>query len=43
MYMFKDNLESAQAAFMAFESGIKNLQTLYINSYEYIRDTRIKF
>ena len=43
MYMFKDNLESAQAAFMAFESGIKNLQTLYINSYDYIRDTRIKF
>lgn len=43
MYMFKDNIESAQAAFMAFESGIKNLQTLFINSYEYIRDTRIKF
>lgn len=43
MYMFKDNLESAQAAFVAFESGIKDLQTLYINSYEYIRDTRIRF
>ena len=43
MHMFKDNLESAQAAFTAFEVGIKNLQTLYINSYEYIRDTRIKF
>lgn len=41
--MFKDNLESAQAAFVAFEAGIKDLQTLYINSYEYIRDTRIKF
>ena len=43
LYMFKDNLESAQAAFIAFEAGIKDLQTLYINSYEYIRDTRIKF
>ena len=43
LYMFKDNLESAQAAFMAFEQGIKDLQTLYINTYESIRDTRVKF
>jgi|TARA_R110000765_G_scaffold221920_2_gene325970 hypothetical protein len=43
LYMFKDNLESSQAAFMAFEDGIKDLQTLYINNYEYIRDTRVKF
>ena len=41
--MFKDNLESSQASFMAFEKGIKELQTLYINNYEYIRDTRVKF
>lgn len=43
LYMFKDNVESAQVAFLAFERGIKNLQTLYINSYDYVRDTRIKF
>lgn len=43
LYMFKDNLESAQAAFVAFEDGIKDLQTLYINNYEYVRDTRVKF
>lgn len=43
LYMFKDNLESSQAAFMAFEKGIKDLQTLYINNYEYIRDTRVRF
>ena len=43
LYMFKDNMESAQAAFMAFEKGIKDLQTLYINNNVYIRDTRIKF
>lgn len=43
MYMFKDNIESAQAAFMAFEQGIKNLQTLYINNEIGVRDTRIKF
>ena len=41
--MFKDNLESSQASFMAFEKGIKDLQTLYINNYEYIRDTRVKY
>ena len=43
LYMFKDNLESAQAAFMNFERGIKNLQTLYINNFDYIRDTRVRF
>lgn len=43
LYMFKDNVESAQAAYVAFEDGIKDLQTLYINNYEYIRDTRVKF
>jgi hypothetical protein len=43
MYMFKDNMESAQAAYIAFEKGIKDLQTLYINNYVSIRDTRITF
>lgn len=43
LYMFKDNLEAANAAYMAFQSGVKDLQTLYINSYQSVRDTRIKF
>ena len=43
MYMFKDNTESAQAAFMSFEKGLKDLQTLYINNFEYVRDTRVRF
>ena len=43
LYMFKDNLEASQASFIAFEKGIKDLQTLYINNYEYIRDTRVKY
>lgn len=43
LYMFRDNLEAAQAAYIAFEDGIKDLQTLYINNYEYIRDTRVNF
>jgi hypothetical protein len=40
MYMFKDNVEAAQIAKMIFDQGLKNLQTLYINNYEYISDTR---
>lgn len=43
LYMFKDNLESAQAAYMTFQDGMKSLQSIYINSYDYIRDTRVKF
>jgi len=43
LYMFKDNLESAQAAYVAYEKGIKDLQTLYINNYQSVRDTRIAF
>jgi len=43
MYMFKDNVESSQAAYVAFEQGIKDLQSLYINQFDYIRDTRVRF
>lgn len=43
LYMFKDNIEAAQAAFAVFERGIKDLQTLYINNHEYVRDTRVRF
>jgi hypothetical protein len=43
MYMFKDNVEAAQAAYMGFEKGIKDLQTLYINNTISVRDTRVKF
>lgn len=43
LYMFKDNIEAANSAFQAFNVGLKDLQTLYINSYQAVRDTRIKF
>jgi hypothetical protein len=43
MYMFKDNVEAAQIARIIFLEGIKNLQTLYINNFEYITDHRVKF
>lgn len=43
LYMFKDNAESAGIAAASFQQGIKDLQTLYINNYEYVRDTRVSF
>ena len=43
LYMFKDNLDAAQVAYLAFQQGIKDLQTLYINQYDSIRDTRVRF
>ena len=43
MYMFKDNPESAGVAFQSFERGLKDLQSIYINDYEYIRDHRVNF
>ena len=43
LYMFKDNIEASQAAYMVFEKGVKELQTLYINNNVAIRDTRIRF
>ena len=41
LYMFKDNMEATQAAYGAFEAGLKDLRTLYINTYNSVRDTRI--
>ena len=43
LYMFKDNLEAAAAAYSAFEDGLKDLQTLFINNFAYVRDTRVSF
>jgi hypothetical protein len=43
MYLFKDNMESAQLSSIAFEKGVKELQTLYINNNISIRDTRVSF
>ena len=43
LYMFKDNIPAAQISLEVFNTGIKDLQTLYINKYEYVSDTRISF
>jgi hypothetical protein len=40
-YMFRGNTQDAQLQFVRFEEGIKNMRTLYINRYEYVRDTRV--
>lgn len=43
MCLFKDNTEGAAAAFDSFQQGIKSLRSLYINTYDSIRDTRVNF
>lgn len=43
MYMYKDNPESAGLTAVAFERGIADLRTLYINNYHSIHDHRVNF
>lgn len=43
LYLFKDNLEAAQVAYLSFEKGIKDMQGIYINNYESVRDRRVNF
>jgi hypothetical protein len=40
-YLFRGNTQDATIQFQKFEEGIKDMRTLYINRYEYVRDTRI--
>jgi hypothetical protein len=40
-YLFRGNTQDAQLQFSKFEAGIKDMRTLYINRYDYIRDTRV--
>lgn len=43
MYLFKDNTDNAAAAYENFQLGLKALRSIYINTYERIRDTRVNF
>lgn len=43
MYMFRDNMESAGISAQAFQQGLKEMQTLLINKYESISDTRVAY
>jgi hypothetical protein len=40
-YLFRGNTQDATLQFQKFEEGIKDMRTIYINRYEYIRDTRV--
>lgn len=40
-YLFRGNTQDATLQFQKFEEGIKDMRTLYINRYDYVRDTRI--
>jgi hypothetical protein len=41
MYMFRDNPESAGVAIQVFQQGVKNMQSILINKYESVYDTRV--
>jgi hypothetical protein len=41
VYFFRGDIETADRLFQKFDQGIKNMRTIYINRYDYIRDTRV--
>ena len=43
MYLFRDNSEMAGIAQQEFMSGIKEMQTLLLNKYASIEDTRVSY
>lgn len=42
-FMFRGDNESAQLSLQKFNQGVKEMRSIYINRYEYLRDTRIAF
>jgi hypothetical protein len=40
-YTFRGNTQDATLHLQKFEEGIKDMRTLYINRYDYVRDTRV--
>ena len=40
-YMFRGETQEAMILKSAFDDGIKNMRTLYINRYDYVRSTAI--
>lgn len=40
-YTFRGNTQDATLHMQKFEDGIKNMRSLYINRYDYVRDTRV--
>lgn len=40
-YLFRGDLNSAQLSLQKFDTGLKNMRTIYINRYDYVRSTVI--
>lgn len=38
-YLFRGDLNSAQLSLQKFDTGLKNMRTIYINRYDYVRST----
>lgn len=43
VFNFRGDNESSQLSQAKFESGMKAMRSIYINRYEYVRDTRVSF
>lgn len=41
-YLFRSDLEAADRVLAKFEQGIRDMRTIYINRYEYVRSTVIE-
>lgn len=41
VYLFRGNTQDAAVSKELFDAGIKSMRSLYINRYDYIRDTRV--
>ena len=43
MYMFRDNIESANMTMSVFDQGLKEMRTILINKYNKMYDTRVAY
>lgn len=41
-YMFRSDLEASQLSLQRFQQGIRDMRTIYINRYDYVRSTVIE-
>jgi len=41
IYSFRGDIENADRSFNRFDMGLKDMRSIYINRFEYLRDTRV--
>lgn len=41
-YMFRSDLEASQLSLQKFQQGLKDMRTIYINRYDYVRSTVVE-